>query len=251
MTASRTSRRPMPTRRLAAAALAAGAGVALALGGCSAGQVTQTASQVAPVNGIDAEAGPVSLRNLLIEYPGPDGYPAGSDAPLQVRLFNNGMQPITLVGVSADKATSVSLVGTPEIVTPTQTPPPAPPATATPEPTGPQSPDATGEPTTEPTTEPTQSPEPTAAPTTAPPAPNPISITIPAQGFVLLAGQGADGYLRLNGLTQPVRPGESVAVTFTFDDGASVTVPVPLAPPVIEVPRATPVVEPGHAEPGH
>jgi copper(I)-binding protein len=216
------------------AALAAGVGAVLGLTGCSAGQITQTASQVAPVPGADAEAGEIALRNLLIQYR-PEGYAAGSDAPLVVRIFNNGMEPITLTGVTADKAAAVNLVGTPAVVTPTESPTP-PPDVASP------SPDAspTGE----------ASPSPTPAPTT--PAPQPVSVTIPPQSYVLLVpSEGDAGHLVLAGLTEAIVPGEFVTMTFTFDDGTTAVVPVPLAPPTDAVPRATPIVEPGHAEPGH
>jgi copper(I)-binding protein len=243
VTPSRTSSHDRAgTRRLVVAAVAAGLGGAVALAGCSVGQVTQTSSQVAPVPGINADAGQVALRNLVIAYPGPGGYPAGSDAPLVVRLFNNGMTPITLVGVSAQKAASVTLVGTPEVVRPTETPPP-PTGTAPPEPTATGAPQSTATASPEPTALPT----PTVAPTTQPPT-TPVSITIPPQSFVLLVPGEASGHLRLNRLTEAITPGESTDVTFTFSDGSTATVPVPLAPPTREIPRATPIVEPGHAE---
>jgi copper(I)-binding protein len=246
VTASRTSRPGVRSRtrsRFALAALAAGAGSVLALAGCSAGLVTQTASQVAPVPGADVDAGPIALRNLVIEYHGPEGYPAGSDAPLVIRLFNNGLDPVTLTGVSADKAAAVNLVGDPTVVTPTASPtlPPSP------EPTG----TADAEPTPEDTEEDaTATATPTASPSTAPPVSQPLSVTIPPQSYVLLVPGGESGYLVLNGLTEAIAPGESVNVTFTFDNGVTTVVPVPLAPPVDAVPRATPVVEPGHGE-GH
>jgi copper(I)-binding protein len=248
VTASRTSRRPGDrprTPRLALAAVATGVGAVLALAGCSAGQITQTATQVAPVVGISGDAGDIALRNLVIEYNGPEGYAAGSDAPLVVRLFNNGLEPVTLVGVSADKAEAVILTGSPTVVTPTE-PPTQPPS---PEPTA--SPEASPSPTD--TEAPTATPTATATPTPTPqrPTAEPVSVTIPPQSYVLLVpGQGENGHLVLVGLTEAIIPGESVNVTFTFDNGTSVVLPVPLAPPVHEVPRATPVVDPGHGE-GH
>lgn len=242
MTASSTRRRPVQARRIAVAAVVAGVAAAVALTGCSSGQITQTGSQVAAVPGTDVDAGQVALRNLVIQYPGPEGYQAGDDAPLIVRVFNNGLTPITLTGVSADKAGSVSLVGTPEVVPTTEAPPP--PATTT----APASPDTTTTATGEPPA--TATAEPTPTPTRAPAAP--ISITIPPQSFVLLVpGQGSNGYLRLDGLTEAITPGESTQVTFTFSDGTTATLPVPLAPPTSEVPRATPIIEPGHGGAGH
>jgi len=222
------------------AALAAGVGAVLGLAGCSAGQITQTATQVAPVPGANADAGQVALRNLVIEYNGPEGYPAGGDAPLVVRLFNSGTSAVTLTGVTADKAGAVNLVGTPTVVTPSASPT----ATASPSPTVEASPSPEGSPTASPT--------PTSTPTTATPQARPVSVTIPPQSFVLLVpGEGDAGHLVLTGLTEAVAPGEFASVTFTFDDGTSAVVLVPLAPPTNEVPRATPIVEPGHPEPGH
>ncbi|GAA5048339.1 hypothetical protein [Nocardia callitridis] len=52
---------------LTVAALAAGA--ALALTGCSAGQIAQTADQVPAVNGNESTIGQIALRNLHIVYP--------------------------------------------------------------------------------------------------------------------------------------------------------------------------------------
>ncbi|HET9118109.1 MAG TPA: hypothetical protein VFN75_08575, partial [Pseudonocardiaceae bacterium] len=59
---------------LAARSLACCAAV-LALVGCGAGQITQTDSQVAAVNGAYGNAGStIALRNVLIPYPSnPDG----------------------------------------------------------------------------------------------------------------------------------------------------------------------------------
>ena len=245
MTASRTSRRPAgarPGRIAAAIALAAGLGTTLALTGCSAGQITQTGNQVPAVPGVNAQAGNVALRNLVIAYDGPEGYPAGGDAPLVVRLFNTGTTTVTLVGVTAERATSVTLVGTPVVVTTTQ-PPPPPTETAA----------ATAAPTGSPEVTATASPEPTPTipPTTQPPG-VPVSVAIPPGSFVLLVpGQGDAGFLRLNGLTQAIAPGESVRVTFSFSDGTSTTLDVPLAPPLGTVPRATPVVAPEHAQAEH
>jgi copper(I)-binding protein len=224
--------------RLALAALAAGVGVVLGLAGCSAGLNAQTSQQAPPVPGANANIGNVALRNLVIQYNGPAGYAAGDDAPLVVRLFNDGMEPVTLTGVTADKADSVSLVGTPAVVTPTDSPTIAPTNTATAQP---EETEGT------PTATQTASPTPTVTPTRA--APRPVSITIPAQSFVLLVpGEGDAGHLELTGLTEAISPGEFATLTFTFDDGSSLVVQVPLAPPTNPVPRATPVVSPGEGE---
>ncbi|MFD0361787.1 hypothetical protein ACFQZZ_10070 [Nocardia sp. GCM10030253] len=84
MTASKGARRRMAT----VAALAAGA--ALALSGCSAGQIAQTAEQVAAVNGNQADINKISLRNVHIVYPG-EGYTnvQGAKALIALSIINN------------------------------------------------------------------------------------------------------------------------------------------------------------------
>ncbi|WP_327148708.1 hypothetical protein [Nocardia sp. NBC_01329] len=101
-----------PTRRrrmVAAAALAAGA--ALILSGCSAGQHSQTADQVAAVNGNTADTGDIALRNVHIVYPGDgtDTNTTGSRAALALSIVNTGE-------VVTDELTSVTTdLGTAEI----------------------------------------------------------------------------------------------------------------------------------------
>ena len=46
----------------------------LLLTGCSAGQVTQTATQVSAVNGNSAEIGLISLRNVHVVFPNNEEY---------------------------------------------------------------------------------------------------------------------------------------------------------------------------------
>jgi copper(I)-binding protein len=239
VTASRTSRHPgVATRgglraRLVIAAVAAGAGAALTLGACSSGQITQTATQVPAVPGANFDAGPIALRNLVIAYNGPQGYAAGSDAPLVVRIFNNGQDAVTLTGVTSDKAASVALTGTPSVLTATATPTAA---ATTAQPTATAEATGTGTATAEPTGTATAQPTATAA------APSvPLSIAIPPQAYVLLV-PGEGGNLVLHNLTTAIAPGESAAVTFTFSNHSTALVQVPLAPPVGIVPRGTSVV---------
>ncbi|MGW5388473.1 hypothetical protein [Nocardia sp. NPDC003963] len=101
-----------PTRRrrmVAAAALAAGA--ALVLSGCSAGQISQTAAQVAAINGNTANIGDIALRNVHIVYPG-DGTginTTGGKAALALSIVNTGE-------VVTDELTSVTTdLGTAQI----------------------------------------------------------------------------------------------------------------------------------------
>lgn len=83
-----------PTRRrrmMTVAALAAGA--ALALSGCSAGQISQTADQDAAINGNTADIGTIALRNVHIVYPsdaGPHNNTKGGQAALALSIVNTG-----------------------------------------------------------------------------------------------------------------------------------------------------------------
>jgi hypothetical protein len=213
---------------VAAAALAAGSA-------CSSGQITQTSQQVAAVPGAHAYAGPngeVALLGVMVAYNGPQGYPIGADAPLIVRIFNNGRTPVRLVGARADE--SAARV---EIVTDND----APPAEPTPEPT----PEPTADPSADPTAEPSASPGPDAEPT---PTPAPaagsenLDVEVPPSAYRLLV-PGTGAYLQLSDLTAALMPGMVVQVTFDLEIGTertSVTMAVPVAPPMTAAPRASP-----------
>lgn len=91
-----------PRRRMAmVAALAAGA--ALALTGCSAGQISQTADQVAAINGNHADVGKISLRNVHIVYPpsGEHTNATGGKAVLALSFVNTSE-------TTADELTKIS-----------------------------------------------------------------------------------------------------------------------------------------------
>jgi copper(I)-binding protein len=205
----------------ALAGVFAGVGVVVAVSACSAGQITQTSSQVAAVPGANVDAGQIALRDLVVAYNGPQGYAEGASAPLVVRIFNNGQSTVQLVGATAEGAANgVTLIGGVQPQTEAQNTSPSPSATQT--------------------TTPTATPSPTQA------GDEKISVPIPPASYVLLV-PGSGPYLQLNGLTTAIIPGQSVPVRFTFSDGTSVRVQVPLVvPPNTLVPRASAVVsEPG------
>jgi len=80
------------------------AGSALALSGCSAGQISQTANQAAAVNGNHADVENISLRNVYIVYPD-QGYTnvAGGNALLALSIVNNsGETPDELTSITTD-----------------------------------------------------------------------------------------------------------------------------------------------------
>lgn len=216
-------------RAIALAGLAAVA--AAALGACSAGQVTQTSDQVAPVPGFSASApapsgGTVGIRNSTIAFD-PKGYAKGGRAPLQIWLYNESASAVDVEITSTDAA-SVTLLGTaPAPAEPTASP--SAPVSASPAPPGPSvsvsaSPGAT------------QSPSASPSPTESKPAGKPAKITIPAAGFVIL-NANAGNVAWLNGLTRQIRPGESANVTFTFSNGAVIPAVLPVAIPLTPLPR--------------
>jgi len=89
--------RSLGTRRVATAAGAAMVAV-IALAGCSAGQVAETALLKSPISGLNTQSpdGSLLVRNLQVVYNDPQGYPANGTAPLEVSLFNQTEQPMTV-----------------------------------------------------------------------------------------------------------------------------------------------------------
>jgi copper(I)-binding protein len=227
--ASRSSRR---SARLAASALFAGFAVLTAVPACSAGLIAQTSNEVPAVPGANLTIGDpatgntIELLNMVVAYNGPQGYPAGGSAPLFIRLFNNGPTTVKLVKVTAGNAArTVILVGS-AVATPPVAPTPTARATGTP--SGAPSGSAT--------------PTPTAAPTVeSPGGQETFSIDIlPSSYALLVPGQGA--YLQLSGLSAALIPGQSVPLTFTFSDGRSGEMAVPVGVPEKAQPRVTETV---------
>jgi hypothetical protein len=102
------SRRSTVTVALAACGLAAAA----ALAGCSAGQVSQTATQQAAVNGTAATQGNITLRNVHLRAPQSTDYVRpGTDVELLFVASNESPdKPDKLTSITSDYG-SVSLTG--------------------------------------------------------------------------------------------------------------------------------------------
>jgi hypothetical protein len=217
------------TNRRAAAWLAgAVVGAGLLLSGCSAGQIAETASKNPSIQGVNADAqlieggqvvGSVGVRDVLVVYPGPEGYERGGDAPIEVRIFNETPETVT-VQVQAvapeDGAEGVaqarSVVLTDDAASTTET-------TGSPSPGG-------------------SAPADGAAP----------GIEIPAGELIVLSRE-AESHLRLDGLSDRLLSGMSVPLRFQFSNGLQLEVNAPVAGPLTPIPRATPEVE--EAEGGH
>lgn len=198
--------RSLGTRRVALAAGAAMAAV-IALAGCSAGQVAETALLKAPTSGLNTQSpdGTLLIRNLQVAYNSPAGYPANGTAPLQVSLFNQTEQPMT-VTISSRPQTDV----TPGIVSAQQV--------------------GVG------ALAPSAEPSPSAAPPSAP-ALEPAKFTIPPLGTQIF-NPGTGKNLVAVGLTNDLKPGYSLALTVQANDGEALDVLAPFQIPTSPASRA-------------
>jgi copper(I)-binding protein len=99
-----------PRRLAVVAALATGLGLAAA--GCSAGQITQTDTQVAAVNGAGGQVGDVAVRDAQFLFPVAHGsYEQGDDAPIVVVIANNGTEADKLLGVTSESSAPAEISG--------------------------------------------------------------------------------------------------------------------------------------------
>jgi copper(I)-binding protein len=74
----------------------------LALSACSAGQVTQTATQERDKVGAMAQVGDITVRAVELVSPRGASYEAGDDAELTLAIVNSGQETDTLVGVDGE-----------------------------------------------------------------------------------------------------------------------------------------------------
>jgi copper(I)-binding protein len=102
----------------------------LALSACSAGQVTQTASQERDKVGAMGQVGDITVRAVELVSPRAGSYEAGDDAEMTLAVVNSGAEADTLVGVDGEgfgdveirtAATGGSAAGSDEIEIPTDT----------------------------------------------------------------------------------------------------------------------------------
>lgn len=197
------------SRRMAA--LLAAAAATLLVSGCGAGQIAETALKTPTVPGTNPDLrtadGLFKVRNLLLAYPGVEGYPAGGNAVVEVAIFNESANPVT-VTISSDSARSVVLT-----------------STATPSPTAPTAP-------------PGATQDPLLPPTEPAPAAEPARIEIPAYGYAVFSSTSAR-QLQLVGLNQAVRAGQSVNLVFDFN-GQQLSAQAPVRVPLTPAPKPTP-----------
>ncbi|CCQ14821.1 putative uncharacterized protein [Rhodococcus sp. AW25M09] len=94
---------PLGRHRRTATALALLAGGAFALTACGAGQISQTATQVAAVNGSSADVGDIQLRNVHVVYPNSQEYSIEPGGTVEL-----GFTAINSSPADADELTDIS-----------------------------------------------------------------------------------------------------------------------------------------------
>ena len=108
------SRLAAASRRPRAVLLIGAVAGSIALGGCGAGQIAQTAYQANNGGGADVTVGGLVVRAAQISFGKPEGaavYPVGSNAPVAMYVINQGTRDDRLVSASSPVATSVQISG--------------------------------------------------------------------------------------------------------------------------------------------
>lgn len=185
------------------ACLTAAAALVIGVSACSAGQVTQTADTVAAVPGANIHVGEfIQMNDVMITYPGPQGYPAGGTASMILRIFNNGPEADVLKAVSVTPGEGGSPSGEVRLTT----------GGATPADSGSPSADPSGGPVTT-------------------PGASAINVTIlPNDKTALVPGEGP--YIEISGLSGAFKPGQSLLVTFEFERAGSQQAEIPMGLPM-------------------
>lgn len=217
---------------------------AVALSGCSAGQVAETALKKPSNMGVNANNSnsSVVIRNLAVVYNNPEGYASGSNAPLELGIYNQSTEAVTVLvssqplegaaeGRGVVSARAVNLVGgepgpatgsaAPE---PSGSRPPATPDTETPD-NIPDPSSSAALPSTQPSTLPTSAPG------------RPARIVLEPMGSASFL-PGDTEQLQVTGLSDALVPGTSVNLVFEFSNGAEpLVLQAPVGVPLSPAPR--------------
>jgi copper(I)-binding protein len=164
------------------------------LSACSAGQVTQTATQERDKTGAQAQVGDISLRQVQLVSPRGGSYEQGDDAELQIAIVNGGTEADTLVSVEGDGFGSAEIEG-------------------------PSASSSTG------------SPSSPATGTAGSPASRGSSDEIEIPGGAAVFVGGDDYTVTLTDLDEELTTGQYIEVTLTFEKAGEVTLPVTVAAP--------------------
>jgi copper(I)-binding protein len=98
-------------RALRAATLCVALLSPVALSACSAGQVTQTATQHRDKTGSTAQAGDITVRQVQLVNPRSGAYDEGDDAEVRMAIVNSGQEADTLTSVEGDGFGSAEITG--------------------------------------------------------------------------------------------------------------------------------------------
>lgn len=193
----------------------------LALAGCGAGQITQTSTQLAGVDGVAGTVGQIGVRDAAIVFDPSDTaaiHRVGGEAPLQLSIVNFGSTADTLVSASSPVAASVTISGNPTV-------------------SGGRSLIVDGGGAGAPTATAAAAATPTGAPASTSVirsgAAAAASVVPPTTAAIPTADAQGDttASIVLTGLTQDIRAGLTYPVVFTFQRAGAVTVQMPVADP--------------------
>lgn len=218
------------------------AATSLLASGCGAGQVAETALKEPSVQGVNLTTpnGAYSVRGLLVTYPGTEGYRAGQDAPLNAVIYNDSKSTVT-VTVTTQSAREVLISGgsaspTPSASESASATPPAPESRSA-------SPSATPSETGSSSATPSAPESARASGSASAAAPGqPARIELAPLSYLQLNSE-ATTQLRLIGLTEALRSGQNVVVTFDFGNGNTVTGQAPIAVPLTPAAPPSPIIE--------
>ncbi|MEU1585913.1 hypothetical protein [Micromonospora sp. NPDC005710] len=218
------------------------AATGLLTSGCGAGQIAETALKEPSVQGVNLTTnnGSFSVRGLLVDYPGTEGYQAGQDAGLGAVIYNDSKETVT-VTVTTEGAREVVISG----------------GSASPSPSASESGSASPSNTTSGSPSPSVTPSETGSSSATPSAPEsarasgsaspsapgqPARIELAPLSYIQFNSE-ATTQLRLVGLTEALRSGQNVVVTFDFGNGNTVTGQAPVAVPLTPAAPPSPIIE--------
>ncbi|SCE89465.1 hypothetical protein GA0070607_2922 [Micromonospora coriariae] len=230
------------SRRAALLLSGIAAATSLLASGCGTGQIAETANKEPSVQGVNLSAGngAFAVRGLLVDYPGTEGYRAGQDAALNAVIYNDSKDTVT-VTVTTESAREVVISGGSASPSPSASES----ASASPSTSesGSASPSATPSETGSSSATPSAPESARASGSASPSAPGqPARIELAPLSYLQLNSE-ATQQLRLIGLTEALRSGQNVFLTFDFGNGNTVTGPAPVAVPLTPAAPPSPIIE--------
>ncbi|RLP97034.1 hypothetical protein [Micromonospora sp. CV4] len=220
--------------------------------GCGTGQIAETANKEPSVQGVNLTAGngAFAVRGLLVDFPGTEGYRAGQDAALNAVIYNDSKDTVT-VTVTTESAREVVITG--GSASPSASASESASASPSASESGSASPSASESGSASPSATPSETGSSSATPSApesarasgsaSPSAPGqPARIELAPLSYLQLNSE-ATQQLRLIGLTEELRSGQNVFVTFDFGNGNTVTGPAPIAVPLTPAAPPSPIIE--------